>query len=362
MKKVVFISRLLNDKNAAGIHRYTLEVLRELDKIVPDNQVMLLISPDEEDTFGFKHISVVKIGKVYSIGGSIGRRITWYLYKNYYAYKYIRKTHAISVDLLLQFPLFGCDVIAIYDCRVNKFPEFYSFSKNQRRTRKRLLKHQNGAVKKSKRIITDSQSAEQELLEVYPGLGKPTDVIYCGWQHFLNVEYDDSILERLNLCDRSFFLSLGSRLPHKNIKWINCAARKHPQHIFVVTGKDMGDTDIEREMQKNLILAGRLSDGEIKSLMRHCRAFIQPSLYEGFGLPPLEAMSVGANCVVSDIPVFREIYEDSVWYIDPRDYENIDLDRVLSEEKTGNEKVLRKFSWKMSAKKLWDILSEIATD
>ena len=356
MKKIVFIGRWLKDKNAAGIHRFALEIIKELDKIVKDGEVELLIPASEKNDYSFKHIKVVQVGRNLGGSSSIIRKIEGYFYKNIFARNYIKKNECISVDLLLQFPLFGCDVIAIYDCRVNKYPSFYMFSKEQRRIRRVMLKHQNQAIKKCSCIVTDSNSAKQDINDSYPNINKPVSEIYCGWQHILEVKDDESILNKLNLEDHQFFFSLGSRLPHKNIKWISYAAKSYPEYKFIVSGKSMGNGNFEGDKYPNLIFVGRLSDGEIKALMRHCTAFIQPSLYEGFGIPPLEAMSVGADCMISDIPVFREIYEDSVWYFDPTDYEHIDLDKIMASSKKSNEIILNKYSWEDSANRLWDVL------
>ena len=265
----------------------------------------------------------------------------------------------MSVDLLLQFPLYGCDVIAIYDCRVNKFPELYNFTNGQKRIRKATLKHQNRAVKKCSAIITDSSTACGEILDIYGSFDKPINVMYCGWQHLSLIEEDKTIIDRLNLTEGKYYFSLGSRFPHKNIKWINCAAQKHPDEMFVVSGKNMGAYEYEGEQHSNMIFTGRLSDKEIKALMHYCKAFIQPSIYEGFGMPPLEAMSVGADCIISDIPVFREVYEDSVWYFDPYDYENINIDSIMSKAKKDSKEILDKYSWEKSARKLYEVLKSL---
>ena len=157
-----------------------------------------------------------------------------------------------------------------------------------------------------------------------------------------------------------YFFSLGSRLPHKNIKWVTSAAKLHPQYKFVITGSSGNrDLSFEGEIPENMIFTGYLKDEEIKSLMRHCKAFIQPSFYEGFGIPPMEAMSVGADCIVSTGGSLPEVYKDSVWYIDPYDYENIDLDEIMSRPKASNEFILDEYSWEKSARLLLDILRKI---
>ena len=88
---------------------------------------------------------------------------------------------------------------------------------------------------------------------------------------------------------------------------------------------------------------------------KHCKAFLFPTFYEGFGIPPLEAMSVGAKIVVSDTSCMREIYENAAYYIDPYN-PNINLDQLLDLEVIPALEILNKFSWKESAYKLYEIL------
>ena len=361
MKKVVFIGKGLKDKASAGIHRYTLEMLKGIDNIVPANTVELLIPAYEEDDYEFSNIRVVKMGKCTSNNG-FSRKIYNYLYKNFYARNYIKKNNAISVDLLLQFPLFGCDVVAIHDCRVNLYPESFSFSKEQRHFQRALLKHQNRAVKNCKLIVTVSETVKSEINKCYTNYHNEICVIPNAWQHFEYFDSDNSVLDKLTLRPNDYYFSLGSRFPHKNNKWLLEAAKLNPNSKFVISGKKVGDTSYDESDVPNFIYAGRLSDEEIKALMSNCKAFIQPSFYEGFGIPPLEAMSVGADCIVSDIPVFKEIYEDSVWYINPYDYTNIEFDRIFSVNKENNDKILNKYSWEKSAINLWNCIINLAEE
>ena len=362
MKKVAIIAHALCDEGIAGIHRYTLETIKCLDKIICTGDVELLVPASEKDNYNFEHIKVVRMGFKIPIPGLMGIRIERFLTKNVFAPIHIKRKKEISVDLELQFPLFACDVIAVYDCRVNKFPEFYQFSKQQKRNREVVLRHQNKSVSKCKAIVTDSETIKGEIKDWYNVNSNSVYVTYCGWQHFKEVEEDKSILERLGIEERQFFFSLGTRFPHKNIKWISYAAKKHPSYKFVMSGtiRSQSDMKFEGEKTSNMIFAGRLTDSEVKALMKYSIAFIQPSLYEGFGIPPLEAMSAGADCIVSDIPVFREIYKDSVWYIDPYEYSNIDLDRTMSAKKETNELILEEFSWEKSAHKLWDCIKDVS--
>ena len=93
--------------------------------------------------------------------------------------------------------------------------------------------------------------------------------------------------------------------------------------------------------------------------MKKCKAFIHPSLYEGFGLPPLEAMSVGARCIVSNVSSLPEIYGRSVWYIDPYNYNEINLGKIMMEEIEDNTVVLNKYSWNKSAELFYKTIKGI---
>ena len=360
MKKIVIIEWGLSAKEVFGIQRNTKELLRCLDNIVDPGQVEMLIPIREEDNYGFKNIKVTKTGLKIQHLGDIGYRIERYIYKNWFTKRHIEREDALSVDLLLQFPIYGCDVISIYDCIPELFPEHYS-SKVRKKQRRKILKHQSMAVNKAKLILTDSYDAKEDIMKFYGVEDKKIQVIPCGWQHFNRIEEDSSIIQRLNLQNEEFFFSLGSRLPHKNIKWISYAAKKNPNYKFVISGSARTNLSFEFEGEKlpNMIFAGYLSDGEVKALMKRCKAFIQPSLYEGFGIPPMEAMSVGADCIVSDRASLPEVYTNSVWYINPEDYENVDVDVIMSYPKENNDLILNEYSWEKSARKLLDILSQL---
>ena len=97
--------------------------------------------------------------------------------------------------------------------------------------------------------------------------------------------------------------------PQKNFIWIKEIAKRNPHLLFVVTGKAEGFTKLDADDLKtdNLLFTGYLTDGEVKSLMQHCRAFIYPAIYVGFGIPPLEAMSCGAEVIASTATCLPEI-------------------------------------------------------
>ena len=106
-------------------------------------------------------------------------------------------------------------------------------------------------------------------------------------------------------------------------------------------------------------LLGFVSDEEAKTLMRDCSAFLFPTFYEGFGIPPLEAISAGAKqVVVSDTDVMHEIFGDGVVYVDPSDC-NIALSDFPEISEAQVSGLLEKYSWKKSAETLLELLKNM---
>ena len=82
--------------------------------------------------------------------------------------------------------------------------------------------------------------------------------------------------------------------------------------------------------------------------MQNCRAFLHPAVFEGFGIPPLEALSQGVPIAVARASCLPELYGDTAHYFDPYDYD-VDLDALLAEPVASPEKILQKYSWDKTA-------------
>lgn len=360
MKKIIFNGEPFFKKEYYGISRHTYEILRELDRIIEPGRMMILSPKGGAAKLQLKNVRIKEIGKIYTKNDflqKISRMIWKYIIFSFYC----RFKRCITINTFTAWGYYFFDVISIYDCTAEKFYMQQLPLDEKKSWHDKLVNNQRKAIQRCKIILTDSISAKNDIVELYNVDHNRIKVIPCGWQHFDRINEDSSILGRLGLKDKGYFFSLGSRMPHKNIKWISYAARNNPQYIFVITGADAGYHNDEFEGAKldNMIFTGYLSDEEIKGLMHHCKAFIQPSFYEGFGIPPMEAMSVGADCVVSSVASLPEIYKKSVWYINPYDYEHNNMDLIMSEVKENNEMILNEYSWKKSAELLLSVLDEL---
>ncbi|SDB55152.1 Glycosyltransferase involved in cell wall bisynthesis [Ruminococcaceae bacterium FB2012] len=345
----------LTGKELFGIHRYTYELLLELDKLIDKDSVILLVPNDSDKDFGFNNIAVSRVDL--DVSTKLGRK-KW----NYFGFqRYVKKRGGISLDMTLGLPFTGCDIAAVYDCILERVKE-NSNTKFKKLTRLLYMLKVRINLRRAKAVITISEYSKKDITDIYKAPRKKIAIIYTAWQHFDRIVPDCTVLERLGLEKGSYCFSLGSRMYHKNFRWVAEAARQNPQYTFVVTGSDListSDAYLNDTKPDNMIFTGYLSDGEIKALMANCKVFIQPSLYEGAGMPPMEAMSTGARCIVSNRTSLPELYGNSVWYIDPEKYEGIDIDEIMSGEIADNKEVLDRFSWKKGAGRLNAVLNDV---
>ncbi|WP_425352697.1 glycosyltransferase [Agrobacterium bohemicum] len=140
---------------------------------------------------------------------------------------------------------------------------------------------------------------------------------------------DETVLQRLNLTPNAYLLFVGSPTPNKNIiraiEAISLMADSAPH--FVVVGAAASAVFKSQQdltpVSDRVVVTGRLTDEEIVALYANAAALLFPSLYEGFGIPPLEAMFLGCPVLSSNIEPAREVCGDAALYFDPNDAHDI---------------------------------------
>ena len=331
--KIIVNGKAYVKEYKTGVQRYCIEILRELDKIV-DSGLVEVVVPAYCENLCFENISVVKYG---SLSCNFWEQIE--------LPRYVKKKGGILINLFNTSPLLCPGLVCIHDinCIKNKqyYPKLFSFWYN--------IMFKN-ACKKGK-IITVSEFSKSEVEKWYGVEG--IEIVSDSYEHINRIESKNDILEKLSLQENRYFFTLGTVQKNKNIDWILEVAKRNKDKIFVITGYKNQEINMDLE---NVKYTGYLEDGEIKALMESCKAYLMPSFYEGFGIPPLEAFSLGKPVIVSDIPVMHEIFENEVEYINPMDYE-VDLEKIFDSK--NKEKILEKFSWEKSAKKLLEIIRKM---
>ena len=357
MKTVVVNGEVFTSGFMVGIPRYSIEILRELDKMDLPYDIELVLPREIDLGVRFNKIKTV----IYKPGlmkfGKFGREY----WRETAFTKYANSKDTIVLDICMMLQRKRNDITFIYDCQPEKFSTNYLTKPYSRFVQKVRLNLRRKAAVNAKLIVTDSYDARKDISEIFGVSEDKIKVVYCGWQHFGRVTADESVFTDIEGINRGeYFFSLGSRYKHKNMDWVFAAARQNPKYKFVVTGHNtLADysKDIESQAPENVIFTGFLSDEKVKALMAHCKAFIQPSLSEGFGMPPLEAVSAGAkDIIVSNVTALPEVYGECAHYIDPLNYENIDIDEILATEVTDPSILLDKYSWEKSAMQIKDLI------
>ena len=333
MKKIIN-GRFLT-QGITGVQRFAHEIIRELDNIVSPGEYKILVPRN----------IIYKDLKYKNIEIEICGNLMGHLWEQLELPFYVRKNKGKLLNLCNTAPIINPGIVTIHDIQTKVHPEFFS---KKFALWYNLMNKFN--IKNSKKIITVSEFSKSEIIKYYGVPSEKINVIYNGWQHMDRIERDESILTKLKIKTEEYILGVSSMNPNKNFKYILRLAKLHPEYNFVIAGKKNSDIfkDSSIEELKNLTWAGYVTDEELKSLYANAKAFVFPSFYEGFGIPPLEAIACGCkNIFVSNTSSLIEIYRDKVNYINPKKIEKIVfLDKA-------SKRILKDYIWRKSANSLY---------
>lgn len=190
-------------------------------------------------------------------------------------------------------------------------------------------------------LITVSADARARLARHLRVESARIHVVPNGADHLRTVAADESVLDAHGLRGRPFLLAVGTAGAHKNTaRLVQAFARLEgrPALALVIVGARGGGGFAARPQGEGAAAArvvhtGPLTDGPLKALYRHAAALVFPSLYEGFGIPPLEAMGEGCPVVASRATAVPEVCGEAALYVDPLQVDDIacGLARVLDD-------------------------------
>lgn len=359
MKQIYINGRFLTQK-VTGVQRYAAEMVAALDKllpgIAPDLAVSLLVPRGFlKNTLSLSNIKIVRVGR---LSGHLWEQSELPLYL---------KTH--KSDLLLCLANTGPlsikkQVLVLHDVAFLRNPAWFSRSFAAfYRTVIPLV------AKKCRRVLTDSSFSKSEILNFIPISPDKVGVIPGGVTKFAQASPQDTAYGKPG----EYILAVSSLDPRKNFARLIEAFHKAavPGMKLVIAGPrnknfSAAGTEENAKADPAVVFTGHLSDKELASLYRGALFFVYPSLYEGFGLPPLEAMSCGCPVLVSDAASLPEVCGDAAFYVDPYSVDNIAAgitrlykDAVLRSElvKKGKEQA-GKFSWEKAARELAAVIMD----
>ena len=272
-------------------------------------------------------------------------------------------------------------VVTVHDVAQLRFPEMYL--KNVGFRYKMRFLFELKITSKSEKIISISQNTKKDIIKYLKVQDKRIEIIYNGINKEMkpieNNELIGNLKGRLNI-GGNFLLYVGGINKRKNILRVlesfNRIVEDRPDDVcLVVVGKTdpnvrkfIKDNDAEKFM-KNVIFSGYVTDDELVALYNGCEYLVFPSIYEGFGMPALEAMSCGKTLVSSNSSSLPEIVSDAAICVDPYSVDEITnaMKKLLQEPETRQsleQKALERakmFSWEKTARETIKVYQEAVT-
>ncbi len=341
------------DNQQAGIHVYTRNLVSHLADFDKDAEVFIL-RRKKDDLFPEERQIIVKN----------------YRFPGYAAWRMFvlipRKLRRMKADIVVEPAHFGPfnlpgrmkRVTVIHDLTPILFPHYHRFHSQllQRIFLKPILKRAN-------LILTNSDHTTRDLIRYYPEAEGKCKRIYLGRDE--EIRFSKANKPPLHHTDgKAYFLFTGTFEPRKNLQNLLKAytifrENSKSDHLLVLAGgkgwknKSLNQALIEHPYNSDIIRCGYVPRENLPALYQHAEAFIFPSLYEGFGLPVVEALACGTACLLSNTSSLPEVGGNAALYFDPESPEEIaeSMLAIVSDDrlkKDLEEKAVdqaKKFSW-----------------
>ncbi len=366
MKIAIDIRTAQGDK--AGKGWYTYNMVKNLLEIDHQNQYYLFTNQRDHNFTDYPNATEVVINKP---------SILWHFAvakecKKLRINTYFSPTSYITPLLL---PSSIKKVVTIHDLVAILFPKGHN--RKAVLIEKLLLKF---LVKKVDHLCPVSRSTKKDLLQHFPASENKLTVIPCASSnHFTPIDDREKLsnfAQKANL-PHHFFLAVGTLIPRKNystlLKAFNILQREYRQIHLVIVGKkgwnhqEIFDLVDALQLQDRVHFLSYVRSAELHQLYNLARALVFPSIYEGFGLPPLEAMQAGCPVIASDNSSIPEVVGNAALMIDPQDPQSIfkAMKKIIADKKLATElkekglKQAKNFSWKKSARQLEAVFNKI---
>jgi len=360
MMRIGIDARLYGPRNG-GLGRYIQKLIENLEKIDTKNEYIIFLY---YDNFALYQPDNPRFKKVLA-----GCR--WYTLKEQFLMPYLIKKEKID---LMHFPHFnvpifynGNFIVTIHDLIITHFPSSRATTLNPLIYQIKLWGYKlviSQAIKKAKRIIAVSQTTKRDIVKSFRANPEKIAVIYQGVS--LTKLFDKK--EKPLTIKKPYLLYVGNAYPHKNLDKLLMAFkifldRFEPDMRLVLVGKEdyfyyrLKKYARDLKLTNKVIFTGYVTDRELAWLYKNALLYVFPSLMEGFGLPPLEAMNFDLPVVSSNASCLPEILGDSVVYFNPNNENEIAevIFKVVSDKKLQErlkyrgKKNVRKFDWKKCA-------------
>ena len=366
--RVAIDARKLHD---FGIGTYIRNLLRQLARIDHDTEYVLLSRQEDLGVaaqLGPNFRAVLEPSPNYSLQEQI--HVPWVLRRE--------RPHVFHAPHYVLPPAITCrSVVTIHDCIHLMFPQYLPNRAAYFYARASMW----AAVKRSDCILTVSEASKRDILHFFNVAPEKIVVVYNAIDdHFWLTPPQDEVSrvrERYQL-DHQFVLYVGNIKPHKNLVRLIEAFDELRRTGFeelklLIIGDEISKLPSLRravhrhKLHKHVRFLGYVSDDTLRVLYRLASVFVFPSLYEGFGLPPLEAMASGTPVVTSNQSSMPEVTGDAAIHVDPYDVGSIvgGIRRVLTDPELAaslrqrGPARAREFSWAQSVEKTRSVYQQV---
>ncbi|GAB3777522.1 glycosyltransferase family 1 protein [Spirosoma horti] len=352
--EIVVNARFLTQP-VTGTQRFAIELCRELKKLKPE---IVLMAPNN-----ILHPSIAEELDV-QVVGRIKKGIIWEQVELPLILR--RNGNPLLVNLCNLAPiLYSNNIVSILDLSFHIHPEWFS---KQFSTLYNIFIPR--AAARARHIVTISESSKQDIVNYFGIQPSAIDIVYPS----VSKEFENPPIIVSNKAYGKYILAVSSIDPRKNfiglIKAFKACNLEDTKLVIVGSEyKVFANNDIKSEVgdDKRIVFTGYVTDDELVSLYREALVFAYPSFFEGFGIPPLEAMACGCPTLVSNTTSLPEVCGDASIYVDPYSIDSIQggLLSIINNDALRRALIVKgynqisKFNWTESAKKLLTIINRI---
>jgi len=354
-----------------GLGRYVQKLVNNLEKASPDNQYIIFLRKENWNEYQPSNPNFKKVLADYP----------WYGWSEQFLLPF--KIRQQEVDCM-HFPHFNVPIfysqpfiITIHDLILKKFPTRRASTLGPIRYWLKNLAYNlviKLALKRAKKIIAVSEYTKEDILKYFDVESDKIKVIYEGSSYEGSsepLEVGPQQRSDLHADTNPYLLYVGNAYPHKNLERLISAFKKISQEekklkLILVGELDYFYKRLQKISPANVIFTDFVSDQRLFNLYQNASLYIFPSLYEGFGLPPLEAMAHNLPVVSSNSSCLPEILGQAAIYFDPENTDDMinKIKKVLQDKElqkkliSRGQKTIKKYSWQKMAQKTLRVYHE----
>lgn len=352
-----------------GTESYVRNLLKGFMQVEENFLIFLILSQDNQDSF-IEYLNDSRFQKIICNinSAAVAKRIIW---ENLNLCKILKKN---NIDICFE-PVYSKPVICskgikfittIHDLQALHYPEYQS------KIRVAWLKiNWFNSVKTSSQVIAISDFVRGDIVKQYGNSQKVITIHNPILIDKSEVVSFNEIAKLYNIKEKDFYYTVSSLLPHKNLKTLIQVMKvikdkniNLPNKLLIsgIGGKDKDDLMqlvVENELTDNILLTGFVDNKIRNTLYKNCKAFLFPSIFEGFGMPPVEVMAFGGDVITTKETSLYEVTQGKACYIEnPYDVDEW-ISLMINYNKSNDDFDLSKYDIKYIAKKYFDCISNL---